>query len=69
MIFPLGTTKIEDLNLLDYVEDVAKANIGPMNVDQQEIKKKQPTTIGKLLGVGVSHSMPGQIWSIHSKSL
>ena len=33
-MFPLGMTKI--LNLLDYVEDVAKADIGPMNVEQQE---------------------------------
>ena len=32
-------TKIEGLNLLDYVEDVAKANIGPMNVGQQETNK------------------------------
>ena len=36
---PLGMTKIEGLNLLDYVEDVAKADIGPMNVDQQKIDK------------------------------
>ena len=27
----LGMTKIEGLILLDYVEDVAKANIGPMS--------------------------------------
>ena len=32
-------TKTEDLNLLDYVEDVTKANIGPMNVDHQETNK------------------------------
>ena len=29
-----GNNKIEGLSLLDYVEDAAKANTGPMNVDQ-----------------------------------
>ena len=36
---PLGMINIEGLNLLDYVEDAAKADIGPMNVDQQETHK------------------------------
>ena len=31
---PLEMAKIEGLNLLDNVEDVAKADIGPMNVDR-----------------------------------
>ena len=31
--------KIESLSLLVYVEDVAKANIGPMNVYQQKKDK------------------------------
>ena len=31
--------KIEGLNLLDYVEDVAKADTEPMNVDQQKTNK------------------------------
>ena len=30
----LGMGKIEDINLLDHVECVAKTNIGPMNIDQ-----------------------------------
>ena len=38
-MFPLGITKIEGVNLLDYVEDVAKANIVPMNLDQKETNK------------------------------
>ena len=38
-MFLLKITKIEGLNLLDYVEDVAKADIGPMNVDQQKTNK------------------------------
>ena len=32
-------TKIEGLSLLDYVEDVSKADIGTMNMDQQETNK------------------------------
>ena len=36
---PLEMKKIEDLSLLDYVEDVAKANFGPMKVDQQDTNK------------------------------
>ena len=31
---PLGMAKLEGLNLLDYVKDMAKGNIGPMNIDQ-----------------------------------
>lgn len=31
--------KIDGLNLLDYIEDAAKADIGPKNVDHQETKK------------------------------
>ena len=30
---------LEGLTLLDYVQDVAKANIGPMNLDQQKTHK------------------------------
>ena len=30
--------KIEGLRLLVYVEDVAKADLGPMNIDQQTDK-------------------------------
>ena len=40
--------KIEGLNLLDYIEDVTKADIWPMNINQQE-KKRQPVTIRKFL--------------------
>ena len=36
---PLGMAEREGLDLLDFVKDVAKANIGPMNVDQQKIDK------------------------------
>ena len=39
IMFPLGMTKIEGLSLLDYVEGEAKADIGPMNIDQQETDK------------------------------
>ena len=35
----LGMTKIEGLKLLDYVEDVSKADIRPMNIDQQKTDK------------------------------
>ena len=34
-----GNDKLEDLNLLDYIEDVAKSNIGTVNVVQQETNK------------------------------
>ena len=50
-------TKIEGLTLLDYIEDVAKANIVPMNVAQKR-QTRQPVTIEKLLG-GVSYSYSG----------
>ena len=33
-------TKIEGLKLLNYVEDMAKAGIGTMNIDQQETNKE-----------------------------
>ena len=36
---PLGMAKIKGINLLDYVEGVAKADIGPMNTDQQKTDK------------------------------
>ena len=42
-------TKIEGLKLLDYVEKVTKADIGPMYVDQQEANKAT-VTIKKLIG-------------------
>ena len=38
-MFLLGMSKIEGLNLLNYVEDVTKVNTGPMNVDQQKTDK------------------------------
>ena len=36
---PLKMTKIEGLKLLYYVENVAKANIVPTNIDQQKTNK------------------------------
>ena len=36
---PLGMTNIGGLNLLDNVEDVAKADNGPINADQQKTNK------------------------------
>ena len=36
---PLGMAKIDCLNLLYYVGDVAKGDIGPINVDQQKTGK------------------------------
>ena len=39
IIYPLGMTKIEGLNLLDYVENVEKDDIGTRNVDQQGTNK------------------------------
>lgn len=39
IMFPLGTAKIDYLNILDYVEGVAKVNIGTMNVDQEKTDK------------------------------
>ena len=35
----LGMAKIEYFNLLNYVENVANAYFGPMNVDQQNTDK------------------------------
>ena len=36
---PLGMAKIEGLNLVDYVDDMAKADFGPVYVDQQKTDK------------------------------
>ena len=36
---PLGMARIGGLNLLKFIGGVAKANIGPMNVDQQKTDK------------------------------
>ena len=36
---PLGMAKIEGLKFLNYVGDVAKADIGPMNIDEQKTDK------------------------------
>ena len=35
----LGMAKIKDINFLDYVGGVAKADIGQMNADQQKTDK------------------------------
>ena len=35
----MGMAKIECLNLMNYVGDVAKGDIGPTNVDQQKTVK------------------------------
>ena len=39
IITPLGMAKIGGLSLQVYVESVAKANLGLMNVDQQNTNK------------------------------
>ena len=39
-MFTVGMTKIESPNILDYVDSVAQANIGPINIDQQKTDKK-----------------------------
>ena len=36
---PLGMAKIGEISLQVYVEAVAKADIGPMNKDQQQTNK------------------------------
>ena len=36
---PLGMARIDSLNHLECVGDVAKANVGPMNEDQQKTDK------------------------------
>ena len=59
--------KIEVLNLLDYVEDVAKASIGPMNVDQQKTDKA--TQHHQETPMATSHRPPCQMWSTHSQLL
>ena len=61
-MFPLGMIKVDSLNLLEYVEDVAKADIGPMNVDQQETNK------ATFYHQEVPRP-PGQMWYSHSRSL
>lgn len=38
-MFPLGIAKIKGVNLLDYVEGVAKSDIGLMKADQQKTDK------------------------------
>ena len=40
IISPLGMVKMEVLNILDYVEDMSKANTGPMNADQSTRDRK-----------------------------
>lgn len=40
--------QIEDLSLLDYAEDAAKAGSGLMNADQKDTR--QPFTLGNALG-------------------
>ena len=37
---PLRMARLDGLNHLEYVGDVAKTDIGPMNVDQQKTDKK-----------------------------
>ena len=59
--------KIEGLNLLDYVEDVAKANTGPMNADQQKTDKA--TQYHQETPWRTSHRSPNIMWSSHSQSL
>ena len=54
--------KLEGLNLLDYVDEVAKANIGSMDVDWER-RKKQSCTIGKLLGGFMQAPMPNMFES------
>ena len=58
-MFPLGMTKIDGLNLLDYVEDVAKADTESMNADQQ--KTNNATHYHQETTCAASHRPPGQM--------
>ena len=50
---PLGMARIGELSLQVYVEDVAKADIGLMNVSGQE--KDQATRYHQKTPLGASH--------------
>ena len=64
---PLRMMKIESLHLLDYVEDTAKADIGPMKVDQQ--KTRNSTQYHWKTPWGVTRRPKGQTLSGRSQSL
>ena len=51
--------KIKGINLLDYVEGMTKANIGPMKQINKR-QTRQPDTIGKLLG-GLSQAPKSKV--------
>ena len=48
-MLPLRKTKIKGLSLLDYGEDVAKSDTGPMKVDQKETNR-ETLPLGNSLG-------------------
>ena len=54
--------KLEGFNLLDYVDELAKANIGSMDVDWERWTK-QCCAIGKLLGGLMQAPMPNMFES------
>ena len=58
-MFPLGMTKTEGMNLLDYVEDAAKADTEPMNTDQQKISNA--THYHQETSCRASYRPPGQM--------
>ena len=59
--------KMENLNLMDYIEDAAKVGIGLMNVDQQETN--MATHYHSETPWGTSCRSLGKMWSGHCQSL
>ena len=44
-----GMAKIKSINFLDYVEGMAKVDIGPMNTEQQKDRQGNPIPLGNSL--------------------